>query len=122
MALTFVLDEQLRGPLWRAISRYNSRGVDLLDVVRVGDMPDLPLGSEDPAILLWAEREFRLVITEDRRTMLGHLQRHLALKRHCPGLLIVQADAKLQELLAMLQVIAHAGRPDDFRDVFVYIP
>ncbi len=50
--LRYVLDEHLRGPLWRAIQWHNSSGVYPLDVVRVGDPADLPLGMEDPALFL----------------------------------------------------------------------
>jgi hypothetical protein len=42
MKLRYVLDEHLRGPLWRAIGRHNSAGVYPLDVLRVGDLADLP--------------------------------------------------------------------------------
>ena len=49
MAIRFVLDEHLRGPLWRAVQRHNARAEDPIDVVRVGDLPDLPLGSDDAA-------------------------------------------------------------------------
>jgi hypothetical protein len=44
MALRYVLDTHLRGPLWRAIQWHNSAGINPLDVVRVGDPSDLPLG------------------------------------------------------------------------------
>jgi hypothetical protein len=77
MALRFLLDEHLRGPLWHAIQRHNVRGQLPLDVVRVGDPSDLPLGSGDPEILSWAERETRILVTEDRQTMASHLDDHL---------------------------------------------
>lgn len=37
MPLRFVLDENQRGPLWRAVIRHNQAGSYPLDVVRVGD-------------------------------------------------------------------------------------
>jgi hypothetical protein len=52
MALSFVPDEHLRGPLWQAILRHNLDGAEPLDVVRVGDKPELPLHISDPEILL----------------------------------------------------------------------
>jgi hypothetical protein len=63
MALTFLLDENLRGPLWQAILQNNLRGGAWLDVVRVGDPPDLPLAADDAAILAWAQREGRILVT-----------------------------------------------------------
>lgn len=71
--IPFLLDEHLRGPLWSAIQRHNLRASSTNDAVRVGDPPDLPLGSQDEVILVWAERENRILVTEDVNTMPGHL-------------------------------------------------
>jgi hypothetical protein len=49
MPLRYVLDEHLRGPLWRALQWHNSAGVYPVDVVRVGDLVDLPLSADDAA-------------------------------------------------------------------------
>ena len=48
MALAYLLDENLRGLLWQYIRRHNAQGVSPLDVLRVGDPADLPLGVGDP--------------------------------------------------------------------------
>jgi hypothetical protein len=61
--LRYLLDENLRGRLWQAIGVHNQTGAYPIDVVRVGDPPDLPLGSLDPDILLWAEREGRILVS-----------------------------------------------------------
>jgi len=66
MPLRYLLDENQRGVLWHVIQRHNARGIDPIDAQRVGDPADLPLGSEDPAILLWAEREQRILVTFGR--------------------------------------------------------
>jgi hypothetical protein len=55
MILGYLLDENLRGILWRAVQRHNALGIFPLDVKRVGDSPDLPLGSLDAELLRWAE-------------------------------------------------------------------
>ena len=73
MPLKFLIAEHLRGVLWRALGRHNSAGLELLDAIRVGDAPDLPLGSHDPEILFWAEREGRLLISRDASSLFGHL-------------------------------------------------
>ena len=57
MPLTFLLDEHLRGPLWQAILQHNLRSDNLLDVMRIGDEATVPLGTDDPGVLLWAERD-----------------------------------------------------------------
>jgi hypothetical protein len=42
MALAYLLNEHLRGLLWQAIEQHNQAGVDVINAVRVGDLPDLP--------------------------------------------------------------------------------
>jgi hypothetical protein len=55
--LRFVIDEQLRGHLRHAIRQYKSSGPYPFDAIWVGEPTDLPLGSPDPDILIWAENE-----------------------------------------------------------------
>lgn len=120
--LRFLLDEHLRGPLWSAIQRHNTQGGLLIDAVRVGDPSDLPLGSVDPSILLWAERENRILITEDVRTMPGHLSDHLRAGHQSPGVFVVSIGFSIGQLLSYLELIAHAGDPVDYENTMIYIP
>jgi hypothetical protein len=122
MPLTFLLDEQLRGVLWTAIQHHNARGGPPIDAVRVGDPPDLPVGTPDPDILLWAEREGRILISRDWGTMPGHLRQHLQAGHHPLGLLLIHASCRLQALLAQMALIAHASDPADYFDQIDYIP
>lgn len=122
MDVRFVLDENIRGLLWRAIQLHNLRGGYPIDAEQVGDPPDLPLGSSDPDILLWAERESRIVVTNDRDTMPGFLTQHLQAGHHSPGVFLVDVSASTVALVAFLALAAHAGRADDFVDQVWYIP
>jgi hypothetical protein len=120
--LRFLLDEHLRGPLWLAIQRHNVRGGLPIDVARVGDEPDLPLGSDDPTILLWAEREGRILVTEDVHTMPGHLTGHLQARHHSPGVFVVSIGSSIGQLVTWLELVAHAGDPADYADGITYLP
>lgn len=90
MPLTFLLDEHLRGDLWDYIVAHNAGGGSPIDAVRVGDPPDLPRGSADPDILIWAVAHGRIVVSRDFRTMPGPLAAHLAAGRHSPGLALLR--------------------------------
>jgi hypothetical protein len=122
MPFALLLDEHLRGPLWQAILRHNLSGGDPIDAVRVGDPSDLPLGAEDPAILRWAERESRILVTEDRQTMAAHLADHLAAGRHSPGIIMTRPNARITELLEALWLIAYAAHPEEIADAITYMP
>jgi len=76
--------------------------MDLIDAVRVGDPTDLPLGSEDPAILRWAEREQRILIPFDKSSMAKHLSEHFAGGNHCPGIFMVATESKPVQVLVVI--------------------
>lgn len=122
MALSFLFDEHLRGPLWSAIQRHNLDDDLPLDVVRVGDPDNLPLGSNDPTILLWAEREQRILVTQDRHSMAAHVADHVAGGHHCPGVLLLRSNVSHSVLLEFMILVAYAGVADEFRDVVTFIP
>ena len=122
MALAFLLDEHLRGPLWNAIERHNGDSELVIDIIRVGDPADVPLGSDDPTILQWAEREGRIVLTEDKHTMPVHLDEHLQAGRHSPGVFILRMGSTWSELLECLELVGHVGEEAEYRDAVTFVP
>ena|SRR5437879_5913131 len=122
MPLRFVLDEHLRQRLWRAVQRHNAMSSFPIDTVRVGDPPDLPLGSDDRAILLWAERDGRIVITRDAKTMPVHLIDHLASGHHSPGVMIIRPRTLVAEVIDYLVLAAYASEPWEWQDQHRFIP
>lgn len=121
MALRYLLDENQRGVLWQVIVRHNARGIDTIDTTRVGDAADLPLGSDDAAILVWAEREQRILVSFDRSSMSQHLAEHLAAGHHCPGIFLVLPDSKPVEVVEFLVLAAHASAASEWRDWIKYL-
>ena len=122
MSLAFLLDEHLRGPLWTAIQRHNLSSELRLDVVRVGDAADLGLGTLDGDLLQWAERERRILVTEDKRTMPQHLAEHLMAGHQSPGVFVVRAGCSWAEILEALVLVACAGEPPDYADAVTFLP
>jgi hypothetical protein len=121
MPLRFVLDEHLRGPLWVALQQHNAGGTYPVDVVRVGDPPDLPCGTADPVLLAWAEREGRIVVTGDVNTMPGHLAAHLQAGHHSPGVCLLPPGWTLPGLVFGLALAAHASDPAEWSDQAKYL-
>jgi hypothetical protein len=122
MPLRYLLDEHLRGVLLHAVHQHNARGVHVLDVLQVGDPPGLPLGSKDPDILLWAERENRVLVTRDVRTLPTHLTDHLKAGRRSPGVLILRPKLSVPRVVAELALYAHVGDPLAIQDRIEFIP
>jgi hypothetical protein len=109
MAVRFVLDD-------------NARGRDLIDAVRVGDPNDLPLKTPDPAILIWAQRQARVLIIHDKRSMPGHLFDHLQARHHSPGIFIPRSQSTIPGLVSFLATVAHASDPSEWADLITFIP
>ena len=123
MPLRFVLDEHLRGGgLWQIIRQHNAKGLYPLNVVRVGDPSDLPRGTLDPDLLLWAEREGRIILSRDFSTLPNHLAHHLQQGRTSAGIVLVRPHPFLSLVLADLVITAHAGYAADFQDAVRFIP
>jgi hypothetical protein len=122
MPLKYLLDENVRGVLWSAIESHNGRGVNPLDAVCVGDPPDLALSSPDPAILLWAEREGRIVLSLDQNTMPGHLASHLRAGHHSPGLFLLRRNVSVKSLITFLEAAAYASEAADWQDAVTWVP
>ena len=122
MAMAFLLDENIPGRIWRAIQRHNQDEEDRLDVVCVGQPDDLPFSSDDPTVLLWAERQDRILVTEDKSTMATHLKAHLASGNHCPGVFMVRPGTGVPELVEFLVVVAYASEPAEWKDRIEFIP
>ena len=120
--MRFILDEHLRGPLWVAVQQHNAAGLHTIEVTRVGDPPDLPLGSTDPQILLWAEREGRVLVSADRNSMSAHLARHLAAGRGSPGVFVLLPKWTLPQGVDYLVAFAYAGDPAAVVDRVEFIP
>src|SRR5688572_23853840 len=112
--IRFVLDECVPRQVASGVRSWNADNPDYpLDVVEVGDPTDLPKGTPDPDILVWAERTGRVVVSVDYTTMPGHLADHLRAGRHLPGLLPPRPGKSVAVVVAELAVIAHAEHPDN---------
>jgi hypothetical protein len=122
MTLAYVLDEHLRGPLWRAIQRHNARNVSVINAVRVGDQHCPALASGDSEILRWAEQVGRILVTLDEKTIPGHLTDHLRNGHHSPGVFMVRPDSHIPEVVDFLALATLASAPQEWADRIAYVP
>ena|SRR5437868_12569356 len=121
MPLRFLVDENLRGPLWQAILRHNNRTDFAIDAVRVGDEKAPPLSASDTDLLLWAEHEDRIVISVDRSTMPMHFSDHLQAGHDSPGLILLRKSARIAQVVEFLSLAAHASEPEEWQNRIEYL-
>lgn len=121
--IRYILDQNVSEAVDEAVRSWNAdRKGPPVDTVRVGRLPDLPFGSVDPDILRWAERHGRVVITNDLKTMPGHLADHLAAGGHSPGVFCVRRGTGPGDVAFELAMISDAGDPADYIDAITFIP
>jgi hypothetical protein len=121
MPLRYLVDENLRGTLAIALSRHATRLGLTIDVVQVGDKAAPPLATLDPALLLWAEAENRILISTDRRTLAAHLAEHLKDGHQSPGIFLLRRD-RLVTIVDYLLMLAYASEPSEFTNKISYVP
>ena len=117
----YLLDENLRGPLWRACRQHNSRGQMPIDIVRVGDAACPALGSLDPEVLVWAEGAGRIVVTFDKSSLAAHLADHLRSGHHSPGIFTVRRLSSVARVVDFLVAAAYASEDYEWQDRIEFI-
>ncbi|RCJ41459.1 hypothetical protein A6769_00655 [Nostoc punctiforme NIES-2108] len=118
MAIRYLLDEHL-SPIYR--SQLVRRNPEV--VVRIiGDLDVLPKGTPDPEILIWCKTNGFILVTNNRKSMLGHFADHLALGRHIPGIFTIDANQSIGKTVEELIIIAEASFEDEYQDRIEYLP
>jgi hypothetical protein len=118
MRIKYLIDENM-------LSAYRTQLLakqpDLVVLV-VGD-PGVPAkGTLDPEILIWCEDNNFILVTNNRRSMSGHLLDHLNSGRHIPGILALRRRSDIGSVIEDLIIITEASFDEEYRDRIVYIP
>ncbi len=118
MKVRYLLDENLSPRLKMAVLRLNPD----IDILRIGDPNTLPLSSLDPDVLIYLERSQRLLITDNRASMPGHLQDHWQSERHIWRLLWVRPNTPMRVLAQELVLIWKTTEAEEWRDCLDWLP
>ena len=117
----FLLDECVPEAIWNAIQKHNAKGIDPIDVIRVGDPNAPPKQSSDPNNLLWAESADRILVTRDKQTLPRHIGAHFAAGHNSAGVLVLLVT-DVTSVVHHLVEIAHCGLPGEWLDRLEYFP
>ena len=113
----FLLDENLPPSLAGQLRRHEPR----IAIVAVGQWGAPRSGTLDPEILRWIEEYNFLLVTNNRHSMPGHLEDHLAGGGHIPGILIAPTTRDIGKLIEILYLVWGASFPDEYRDKITYL-
>src|SRR6185312_14122879 len=85
-----------------------------LDLARAQDA--LPEGTPDPEVLAWAASEDRVLITNDRNTMVGFAFERVAAGEPVPGLIVARRGQRFGSIIDDILFIAEYMPVDEIRD------
>ena len=110
-------DADVHGDIIRGLRRR----LPAIDLVRVQDT--LPEGTQDPEVLAWAAEENRVLVTNDRNTMVGFAYQRLAAGEPVPGLVVTTNEQSIGSAIDDILVIAEYMAEEEIRgQVVVYLP
>lgn len=93
-----------------------------IEIFAVGDDTAPDFGTPDPDILAWIEANNAVLVSRNRRTIPGHLQDHLAVGGHVPGVMLLRRRSTLGQVISDLLLVWNASDPDEYRDRIEYLP
>jgi hypothetical protein len=116
--IKYLLDEHVNPRLRKALKQL---APDIV-VWRIGDPVTPPLGTLDPEILLWCEDRSFSLVTNNRGSMPVHLQEHLDIGHHTPGIFTLNPNMTIGETAEELVLIWGASEAEEYNDQINYRP
>lgn len=115
--LRLASDADVHGEIIRGLHRR----VPEIDLVRVQDA--LPEGTPDPEVLAWAAGENRVLITNDRSTMVGFAYQRVAEGEAVPGVITATNEQSIGSTIEDILLITQYMPEEEIRDqVVVFLP
>jgi hypothetical protein len=115
--LRLASDADVHGDVIRGLRR---RRPDV-DLIRVQDA--LPKGAIDQEVLAWAARESRVLVTNDRNTMVGFAVERVAAGEPLPGLIITSIEQSIGKTIEDILLLVECMTDEEMRDrIVVYLP
>ena len=114
--LRLASDADVRGGIIRGLRRQSPE----IDLVRAQEA--LPEGTIDPLILAWAAEEDRVLITNDRETMIGFAYERLEAGEPMPGVILTNNEQSIGTSIEQILMIAECMSEDEIRNQVMFLP
>lgn len=115
--LRLASDADVHGEIIRGLRRR----LPEIDLKRAQDA--LPEGTPDPEVLAWAAAENRVLITNDRNTMVGFAYRRVAAGQPVPGLIVTTDEQSIGSAIDDILIVAEYMSEEEIRgQVVLFLP
>ncbi len=111
--LRLLSDADVRGEVIRGLRHRLPK----IELVRVQDV--LPEGTHDRKVLAWAAAENRIVITNDRNTMVGFAFQRVATGELVPGLIVTTNDQSVGSTIDDILLVAECMPEEEIKNQVV---
>lgn len=91
-----------------------------LDLTRSQDA--LPEGTADVEVLAWAAAENRVLITNDRNTMVGLAFQRVANGEPMPGLIVTTGEQTIGAAIEDIHLVAECLAEHEIRNQVIFLP
>jgi hypothetical protein len=118
MAIKYLMDENVVPAYAKQMRQKRS---DLV-IWSVGAVGAPGLGTLDPEILIWCEEYDFILVTNNRKSMPGHLRDHMAVDRHIPGIFLLNPEQSLGQNIDELLLIADGSIDGEYQDQIIHLP
>ena len=115
--LRLATDADVHGDIVRGLFRR----IPDIDLVRVQEV--LPEGIPDPEVLAWAAKEGRVLVSNDRNTMVGFAYERMREKKPMPGLVVTTNEQTVGSTIDDILIITQYMLADEMiTQGVVYLP
>ena len=115
--LRLASDADVHGDILRGLRRR----LPEIDLVRAQDA--LPEGAPDSEVLAWAAAENRILVTNDRNTMVGFAYQRVAAGERVPGVIVTTNEQSIGSAIDDILLIAEYMPEEEIREqVVVFLP
>lgn len=114
--IRFLIDENFNGKLVRAL---RARQPDV-DLIRVQDTE--LAGADDPAVLEWAAKEGRILLTHDLSTVTRYANERIAQGLPLAGVIFVRDTLPAAQVIEDLLAILRASDASDWENRTDFLP
>jgi len=115
-ALRFLMDEDFDNDILRGLLRR----LPELNIVRAQDVG--LSGAKDPAVLEWAARDGRVLLTHDVTTMTAHASARVRNGQAMPGLFAVSQSIPIGKAIDEILVLAECSLEGEWEGQIHYLP
>ena len=114
--LRLASDADVHGDIIRGLRRRQPE----IDLVRAQDA--LPEGTPDPAVLAWAAAENRVLISNDRNTMIGFAYQRVAAGDPLSGLIATTNKQPIGSAIDDILLIAECMTEEEIKNLVIFLP